>query len=393
MMRKYLSTFAALLVLFVALTAGALAFIDPYGIWGAPRIAGLNEYRPEMGRHLAAAKLRQFRQVDPKTLIAGNSRVHVGLDPASASWPASARPVYNLGLPGSGTDRVAGEVEAMIAEGNIDTVYLGVDFIDFRITKDAGDTPGFSRADSVKDKVYLARDTLFSLDAAIDAGATIMGQHTAYPFTVLDNGLNGTGDYDRLVAGEGHRALFAQRERENIAAIANPDRRYGWTDTNPLVARVDMFLKRMKAADVNVVLFTYPYHSELLSAYAAAGAWPEFERWKTDLAVVADRHDVPLYDFAQTAPETMERAPVAGDTRTRLDYYWEAGHFKAALGDLMIARMTGGETTFGSVLTAANVAYTLERQRRGLLTFADMRPDDMNRIERIAGGRVKDALQ
>ena len=48
------------------------------------------------------AKPYMVERVQPTTLLLGSSRVEVGFDPNSAGWPASMRPVFNLGMPGSG---------------------------------------------------------------------------------------------------------------------------------------------------------------------------------------------------------------------------------------------------------------------------------------------------
>lgn len=49
-----------------------------------------------------------------------------------------------------------------------------------------------------------------------------------------------------------------------------------------------------------------------------------------------------------------------GDRRTQLQYYWEAGHFKKALGNRMIARMLGEENGFGRKLDAGDIDRWLE---------------------------------
>ena len=45
--------------------------------------------------------------------------------------------------------------------------------------------------------------------------------------------------------------------------------------------------------------------------------------------------DVELWDFTGFSPYTAEQVPRPGDTRTELQWYWEAGHFKKSLGDLL----------------------------------------------------------
>ncbi|MEO0499225.1 MAG: hypothetical protein AAF205_01545 [Pseudomonadota bacterium] len=381
-MRRYALTLFAGLALLMVAAAGANWLIDPYGYWHAPRLTGLNVFKPKAGRHLAAVKGRQAARILPKTIVAGNSRVHVGIDPASAVWPAAYRPVYNYGLPGVGLASLTTGLDDVIETTGATRLYLGVDFIDFRLPKTAWTAPVAYRP---PDALALTRDTLISLDALTDSLATVAEQHSAYPFTITDLGANGTGSYDELVATEGHFALFDQRERANIAALSRAERRFDWQTDNPASVALEAFLADMAARGVEVVIFTYPYHAQLLGAFAAVGAWPEFIAWKRDLVRIADAADVPLWDFARFGPVTAERVPAVGDTRTRLDHYWEAGHFKAALGNRLIADMLAGESEIGVRLAPSTVDRALTSNREACRALF-RGPDGARLIER-AGWR------
>ncbi len=90
-MRAYFRTFLLSFLAALAAVAGLTRLIDPYGYWGGPEIAGLNSFKPASGKHLKAVKLRQVARVRPATLLVGNSRVAVGMDPEDPAWPAPGR--------------------------------------------------------------------------------------------------------------------------------------------------------------------------------------------------------------------------------------------------------------------------------------------------------------
>src|SRR3546814_14081897 len=90
----------------LAATGGLAWLVKPKAYWDTPVIDGINRFHPASGKHLRAVKLRQYERPQPTTLVAGNSRVDVGIDPASKDWPAVMRPVYNLGLTGTATAAV-----------------------------------------------------------------------------------------------------------------------------------------------------------------------------------------------------------------------------------------------------------------------------------------------
>ena len=82
--------------------------------------------------------------------------------------------------------------------------------------------------------------------------------------------------------------------------------------------------------------------------------WPAYEDWKRELVRRVDAArgtmDVELWDFTGFSPYADERVPRPGDTRTELQWYWEAGHFKKSLGDQMLVNMFGGQTKAMSAL-------------------------------------------
>jgi hypothetical protein len=79
-------------------------------------------------------KAYQAGRVSARTIVIGSSRPDLGIDPATNSWPASARPVYNLSLVGSGTTEGMKYLRHYLAmnPGHAPrTVVVGLDFESF----------------------------------------------------------------------------------------------------------------------------------------------------------------------------------------------------------------------------------------------------------------------
>src|SRR5437763_9397564 len=90
---------------FLASLAAVAAFnlaIDPYAIFGAPIVEGVNAVKPRPDAWIADIKLAVARKRGPKALILGNSRAEIGFDPDSAALRATKIAAYNMAVPGFG---------------------------------------------------------------------------------------------------------------------------------------------------------------------------------------------------------------------------------------------------------------------------------------------------
>lgn len=362
--RRFLGT--ALLT--TMLTAGGFmavnTIIDPYDYWGQPRIEGLNARKPMMHTHLTAVKSRQYLREQPRTVIAGNSRVDVGMDPRSMHWPANFQPVYNFGLPGESVASVADVLATAMAEHRPERIFLGVDFLDFLLTHDrwvkyAADAL-MPQQTTLSERARRLAETTLSLNALIHAGMTVMEQGKEFPADTRRDGFTPLEHYHEHVRMEGHAALFEQRSRQLVQRLLKEPRKLEWNAPggNMMWTRLEQFLDLAQAQGVEVVLFTYPYHSELLETLRQTGKWPEMRQWLGQLTDMAAREGVTLWSFTGYNAWSTEPVPQPGDRKTRMQWYWEAGHFKPGLGELMIARMLehpDAPADFGKKLTPDGV--------------------------------------
>ena len=311
----------------LALTISLIAFaglVDPYRLFSWLEIDGFNAAKPRIYNQVHWAKASAYERSGARTVIFGNSRLDVGMDPESPLWPEGLRPVFNHAVPGLGIQGTAGLAVPAVQEGRVRTIVVGLDFLDF-LTDEAlapsdltprFDPPGGRRG------FHAYADVLASLTALQDAVVALTAQGNPNVATMTPLGFNPLRNYNDLVAEEGHYALADQRNRENYRNYL----RYPKT-TLPVpgastrdYAALDAILKAARAKGVAVYLLIYPYHADVLDGFERAALRPAFDQWKRRVAEMAAAAGpmVELWDFSGYSAIATERFPPKGDTHTCL---------------------------------------------------------------------------
>jgi len=350
---------AGILVLLVS-TFNVL--IDPYAVFGTPRIAGLNEFKPFAGDRGRVGKLYQVLRLAPKGLIVGNSRPEMGLSPDNVCWPASARPVYNISLPGESVYRQVRYAQHALVAGPVRALVMGVDFLDFlnagplpadpgawpptyadvdaepfAVDPDGRPVSGFlwvRLADYIKAAV--------SLNAFGHSLATLARQSDEVVPTRTTTGFNpAEGIYLPIIRAEGQLVLFEQKDRELAKRLTGAQwRLFAQGETwSPDFEALRRLIRKSRADGAETVLFINPYHAEYLALLDKAGLWPQFEMWKRWLTVLARAEGLPLWDFSGIngySTESVDALPARGAS---LEWFWEPAHYRRELGDLILANI------------------------------------------------------
>ena len=178
-------------------------------------------------------------------------------------------------------------------------------------------------------------------------------------------------------------ASATRKMREGICAAPRASSRRGKDRRRPSTRSTTSSRSHARAAS-RCALVLYPYHVHTLMLFQLTGLWPAYEDWKRELVRRVDAArgtmDVELWDFTGFSPYTAEQVPRPGDTRTELQWYWEAGHFKKSLGDLLLANMFEGRNNsqqWGRRLTGRNVDEQLREQRAARSEYENSHPNDV----------------
>lgn len=368
---RFLAVFALVLGAGIAAAMAFVVVVDPYGLYGVVGPTKFNAVKPGLSRYQAEIKQVRVQRVNPDFVILGNSRAEIGFDPKAAAFQAAGGRGYNLAIPGTGIDTSSRQLEQLQAAGiTPKTVILGVEFLDF-LGIAAAPPAGPASAAVPARRAYWKFDALFSLASVKDSIRTLRIQHDEEAATLDMDGFNPLKEYRGYVRDDGYYKIFEQRAQENSRSF----RRKSTTALAPQdLNLLHEFLQTAASTNADIKLVIYPYHAQILAMFEAAGLWPLFEDWKRHLvAAVAETNrsnpgaKITLLDFSGFGQYNCERIPDAGEVRATTKWYWEAGHFKKELGDIVLARVmsevapVSHEPPFGIKLEAGSEQANADR--------------------------------
>lgn len=401
-MRRYLIALIVAIAGLVLAAAAVNALVDPYSLFNAVRMEGFNDVKPRAEQRGLLLRRQLISAQRPRVLIVGNSRAEVGFDPEHPAWSGLPGPVINAAVPGAGIGTVRRLVEHAFAVGDPEMLLVGLDFLDFRVsvnTKDS-DHGGLPDRAAASWPLQLSEwvGALLSADALYDSMLTLLAQRDPYSPDVTPLGFNPLRNYLRYEIASGYGVLFLQRNQENARNYLQGPKRVR-TETGRSAAfdhlRSMIELARVRGASVHLVI--YPYHAHILELFRITGMWPAFEQWKEDLATVVDAENeksagsgtrLVLWDFSGYSSYTTEAVPAIGDRRSRVAWYWEAGHFKKELGDVVLGRVLGApgarsDEDFGVILTRENLSNRLQLTTEQGRRYREQRFEEIRGLESI----------
>lgn len=360
--KRYVRFMLSGTALMVFLVAGVNVFVDPYAVFGTPRVAGINEFKPFAGDRGRVGKLHQVLRVKPNGLIVGNSRAEMGISPEHPCWPAAARPVYNIALPGLSVYNQVRYAQHAQALGEVRALVMGVDFLDFLAFGQSQDDPTQwpPSGIDVDAEPYLVDPkgqrasgfhwvqladyvgATLSLNAFFHSLETLVRQSGESVPTRTEAGFNlAEGIFQKIVRVEGAQALFDQKNLEIADRLKRDEIRLfaSGQDWSPDFEALRRLMRQGREASTATVLFISPYHAEYLLLLDAAGLWPQFEMWKRHLAALARTEGLPLWDFSGFdvySTESVDALPPRGSS---LKWFWEPAHYRRELGNLVLANI------------------------------------------------------
>ncbi|BCR04548.1 hypothetical protein DESUT3_16170 [Desulfuromonas versatilis] len=372
--------------------------VDPYDIYRALRTPGFNANKNIATKHSRLSKPWLVEHLRPRALAFGSSRTEVGIDPGHPGWNPQAGPAFNFALGGAAIEEIAGRFEQAQDSAPLNQAVIGLDFFMFNaFNHNPMSEPGDgSNLDSLD---YLL-STLLTVDAVAASFDTLRKQNPVRYPGVRPDGMIEESFNERRVARNGHRSGFQRIEshffRDNL--FPRPAGKYAFVNPETGLDTLEQFRKIItlaRAQGIDLKLFISPAHARLLEVIDQAGLWPQFEQWKRRLVEVLakeagghpDRQPFVLWDFSGYNSVTSEEVPAAGDTATRMRYYWESSHYKRQAGDLVLDRLFAYNSPersvpadFGVVLTPANLEAHLAAIREGKAAWQAAHPQDRAEI-------------
>jgi len=366
-LRTWLVSVAALAILVAAVNL----LVDPYDVFGTPRLAGISLLKPAAKNHTMLAKTYQEARAHPVTVLIGSSTTHIGIDAFGPQWPEPMLPVYNYGIPGAYTTSTSlHTVQEAVTAGGIKNAIVFLDFQNFFVPEVPGEIPPEDErrfrvmADGTPNphrQTQIANDMFLSLATAgafVDSVTTILGQGKRNTLNLAPDGSSTEADFIDAAQADGMHDIFVHKNDYEVERATRLKRvMTAWTGRLPDLDIIAALIAYAGAHDVKLTLVLAPHHADALEIYWRAGLWPRVEQLKTELATMAAASDVTLWDFMDYSSFTTEGVPAAGDRRRPTSWFWESTHYKKQLGEFMIEQMFGGKPPlFGTILTPDNVA-------------------------------------
>jgi hypothetical protein len=340
MWKHYFTALAATATTLVIAAFCLGIYVNPYYLFGD----GGPSTKPAAYSQAIMAKTHLLQRRQPRTLIIGNSRAEIGIDPSSPLWPRDVRPVFNASLAGRELSEARKMLERALQNGPPKLVVVELDFPDFvseanlNRTRTAEKPSNEGMLQQIKDT---ATATL-TIDAILDSFRTLFNPSPQTSETMTPEGFNPLKSYIAVLAEEGYHSVFAQKQRVYKASLETwKIRGMGDPSRNAELDELHRIVDLCTANHIRTVLFIPPYHAEYLELIRDEGFWPGFQQWKKEVARLSRDDEVRILDFSGYDKFTTETVPAAGDLRTPMRWYWESGHFKSQLGERIIPRLFG----------------------------------------------------
>ena len=348
--KRYILQLFILLVVALSCVGAFNYVVNPYLVLRDMRISGFNAVKADINGYVRQGKAYQPLSLPIDTLLVGNSRVEMGLDP---SHPCLGGSAYNLGLPGAGIELQVAYAMNLLAQKPIKRVLMSLDFVDFLHVGQP--TTGFHfigqerlayRIDGKPNRDYIWyrwQDyylATLSLDALVSSVKTVLGQH-AKASDRSPMGFNPARDLAAATRMEGPYRVFQQKRRAMDAKYIGKTWVYQTQAAGnmnfPALARL---IEKTAASKAQLAFFISPLHQSFFTSLEAYGLSDEYQLWRRDVMSFLRAQRVPLHDYAQISGITDEPLPQQNQ-RVGLRWFWEPAHYKSRLGNRLLREMLG----------------------------------------------------
>jgi hypothetical protein len=335
-MRRFTLLFLCAFALACALFAGAVLFVDPYGVLNGPAVAGFNARKTrtkEDGGRIAASHL--ILTTHAGTVLLGDSRVVDGFPDRVDDWPGG---LVNAGMRGANGFELARAAILAAHNRRLRCAVIGVDMFVFSTMAKAKATYWISALPDANRTLGVARMAL-----------------APQPFvravqTVADNATDAPESRPwkaRYPPGWVHKRFFSSLAPvyDAYATVTFDPQRFAF-----LASAIDA----LTARGVQVVVFVHPIHAFREEAMVEAGREPLAQHLRAELAELKARFAgraprapcvagpiLEAWDFSGFQPVGATPSPSVAQTVP--DAYWyETPHYTPRVGAALLQRLRGG---------------------------------------------------
>ena len=360
-MQRYTTTLLTATFSAIAAFAAFNAFIDPFGITGAPNIPGITMRDTRLledgGRVHIADRLAQGGDA---SIILGSSRTVDGFPHEPNNWPGG---ITNAGMRGTNMFELGRAMALAARNPDLRCVVIGLDMDEFGTHAKAKATYWLSTLSDGNRELSMAR---VSLSPSTFAASVQL---------IADNV---TGDTPRVPWADSYESGY-QRSRYESGAQGIYRYYLGYRFDPDRVLYFEQALDALTAHGVQVIGFIHPLHAWREEAMFRSGRSEDYFELRQTLAGVFSRYSerpvseacspegsATLWDFSGFQP--FATLPAPGPTQTLAhENFYEPSHYLPHVGQHMLDRIRGetgnnafASSQFGIPLAPENVNSSAE---------------------------------
>lgn len=397
-LKNYSIWLAAIPIVALIIVATLNYFVDPYRIFSSNKDALYSNY-PALHPNLRLHKTYQVNLQKPDTIILGTSKAIQGVPLDHAQLKDKA--VYNLAAPLASMREIYHLLLHAQANNPLQEVIFVVDFLSFNVlARTDGPAAGYveSRLKNPDDGSRYWPDYLAATVSAdaLNASVSVLRPDENPSHRVL-NGVGGREDDEiasRLSDG-GHRTNSQKIESFFVDSVllAAPYRRFSTFDEqDDSLLWFERFVEEVQRLDIKTNIVIGPSHTRYWELLYQGGLWQQYEQWKIAMVDINQKiaqqngkPELPLWDFSLPNSITSELFPAAGDSATKMQFYYEAVHFNQHTGGLMLDRVydqTKNDlpANFGILLNKASVFQINSELAAGLNVFREQNAETVKEL-------------
>jgi hypothetical protein len=390
----------------VVLGLGAtVVAVDPYSLYGSPRIEGFNRWKTRFFWRQYDAKPRLAMAMRPRHLVIGTSTAGSSLRPDHEVF--RGEPAFNYALAGSTPRLQSMAFSHMAKTGDLRSLILCVDFFAYNAFMDQWAFRQFEYAVAhVRTPAERWRQARRMLESRL-AGALRQGSVADAAATVMEQQRPGVGGEYRDIRADGYWrnprplgtpqiTLFTRVESQYLGQgwFPAPARRFAFEDGHGR-STIDEFrqiLRRARDEGLQVDVAIMPFHARLAEAMHGAGLWDDFEELKRRLVMVSSEpgtewSGLRIWDFSGYSGITTEQVKNApADAR----WFGDAIHPSESTGDLMLLRMRGTPESakqvpadFGRRLKPTTIEADIAAATQRRAVYLNARLADVEDVQRL----------
>lgn len=377
---RWVQAFLLFTIFLVSIPIMINFWIDPYKIFNAPKIEGINKHQIINKDREANSYNLYSKQFD--LIIMGTSRTLVSMNPSSKIL--NQYKVYNASMYSTNMFE-QGKVLNFISEHQNNLKYLiyGVDFLTFSNKRLPKEKFYNSLYNNQITSIELISKMLLSSNMLNDSIRTVKKNMTGVENDYYIAGYN----YKENKTVD-HNMLFNKILTNNflVSRYTYGCYEYGLDRLQIFKESINMFAKE----DTKVILFISPMHVRQLIALDNLGLMPEYLNWIRDLAEIVGNinntynNSVQLWDFSGFNDITMEKIPE--NKNIQMKYYWESSHYKTKVGDMILKRILDKneiQYDFGLQLNSINIEEHIDQFLIHKEGYYLHNPDEIEQIKKL----------